>query len=214
MRVYSEAATTEEADALGKELMDVVYEMTSRRGIAPPTACNHHEASAWRQAPGRCLVHKTYFPIPTRSFALWIICFCCSSHASCSCCSMPSLSPSLRLQARWLNPRYERAATLVDLCRHLMGLAAHYLMQMCFGFRAVDDAAGADGPCPRLCTLFLAHLDWASSISRPHMSGGGGSMWSARRSTGKHCVVDRRADRQRPSSAGHVWPRYGRCPSR
>lgn len=28
MRVYSEAATMEEADALGKELMDVVYEMT------------------------------------------------------------------------------------------------------------------------------------------------------------------------------------------
>ena len=28
MRVYSEATTMEEADALGKELMDVVYEMT------------------------------------------------------------------------------------------------------------------------------------------------------------------------------------------
>ena len=28
MRVYSEAATMEEAYALGKELMDVVYEMT------------------------------------------------------------------------------------------------------------------------------------------------------------------------------------------
>lgn len=68
-----------------------------------------------------------------------------------------------RLQARWLNPRYERARWLIFV--GIMGLAAHYLMQMCFGFRAVDDAVGATvnalvyAPCFSLISLGIFHIE-------------------------------------------------------
>lgn len=68
-----------------------------------------------------------------------------------------------RLQARWLNPRYERARWLIFV--GIMGLAAHYLMQMCFGFRAVDDAMGATvnalvyAPCFSLISMGIFHIE-------------------------------------------------------
>ena len=68
-----------------------------------------------------------------------------------------------RLQARWLNPRYERARWLIFV--GIMGLAAHYLMQMRYGFRAVDDAVGAtvnvlvDAPCFSLISMGIFHIE-------------------------------------------------------
>lgn len=68
-----------------------------------------------------------------------------------------------RLQARWLNPRYERARWLIFV--GIMGLAAHYLMQMCFGFRAVADAVGATvnalvyAPCFSLISMGIFHIE-------------------------------------------------------
>lgn len=68
-----------------------------------------------------------------------------------------------RLQTRWLNPRYERARWLIFVC--IMGLAAHYLMQMRYGFRAVDDAVGATvnalvyAPCFSLISMGIFHIE-------------------------------------------------------
>lgn len=68
-----------------------------------------------------------------------------------------------RLQARWLNPRYERARWLIFV--GIMGLAAQYLMQMCFGFRALDDAVGATvnalvyAPCFTLISMGIFHIE-------------------------------------------------------
>lgn len=68
-----------------------------------------------------------------------------------------------RLQARWLNPRYERARWLIFV--GIMGLAAHYLMQMRYGFRAVDDAVGATvnalvyAPCFSLISMGIFHIE-------------------------------------------------------
>lgn len=68
-----------------------------------------------------------------------------------------------RLQTRWLNPRYERARWLLFV--GIMGLAAHYLMQMRFGFRAVDDAVGATvnalvyAPCFSLISMGIFHIE-------------------------------------------------------
>lgn len=68
-----------------------------------------------------------------------------------------------RLQARWLNPRYERARWLIFV--GIMGLAAHYLMQMRFGFRALDDAVGATvnalvyAPCFSLISMGIFHIE-------------------------------------------------------
>lgn len=68
-----------------------------------------------------------------------------------------------RLQTRWLNPRYERARWLIFV--GIMGLAAHYLMQMCYGFRAVDDAMGATvnalvyAPCFSLISMGIFHIE-------------------------------------------------------
>lgn len=68
-----------------------------------------------------------------------------------------------RLQARWLNPRYERARWLIFV--GIMGLAAHYLMQMRYGFRALDDAVGATvnalvyAPCFTLISMGIFHIE-------------------------------------------------------
>lgn len=68
-----------------------------------------------------------------------------------------------RLQTRWLNPRYERARWLIFV--GIMGLAAHYLMQMCYGFRALDDAVGATvnalvyAPCFSLISMGIFHIE-------------------------------------------------------
>lgn len=68
-----------------------------------------------------------------------------------------------RLQARWLNPRYECARWLIFV--GIIGLAAHYLMQMRFGFRAVDDAVGATvnalvyAPCFSLISMGIFHIE-------------------------------------------------------
>lgn len=68
-----------------------------------------------------------------------------------------------RLQARWLNPRYERARWLIFV--GIMGLAAQYLMQMRYGFRAVDDAMGATvnalvyAPCFSLISMGIFHIE-------------------------------------------------------
>lgn len=68
-----------------------------------------------------------------------------------------------RLQTRWLNPRYERARWLLFV--GIMGLAAHYLMQMRYGFRAVDDAVGATvnalvyAPCFSLISMGIFHIE-------------------------------------------------------
>lgn len=68
-----------------------------------------------------------------------------------------------RLQARWLNPRYERARWLIFV--GIMGLAAHYLMQMRYGFRAVDDAVGATvnalvyAPCFSLISMGIFQIE-------------------------------------------------------
>lgn len=68
-----------------------------------------------------------------------------------------------RLQTRWLNPRYERARWLIFV--GIMGLAAHYLMLMRYGFRAVDDAVGATvnalvyAPCFSLISMGIFHIE-------------------------------------------------------
>lgn len=68
-----------------------------------------------------------------------------------------------RLQARWLNPRYERARWLIFV--GIMGLAAQYLMQMRFGFRALDDAVGATvnalvyAPCFTLISMGIFQIE-------------------------------------------------------
>ena len=68
-----------------------------------------------------------------------------------------------RLQTRWLNPRYERARWLIFV--GIMGLAAQYLMQMRYGFRAVDDAVGATvnalvyAPCFSLISMGIFHIE-------------------------------------------------------
>lgn len=68
-----------------------------------------------------------------------------------------------RLQTRWPNPRYERARWLIFV--GIMGLAAHYLMQMRYGFRAVDDAVGATvnalvyAPCFSLISMGIFHIE-------------------------------------------------------
>ena len=68
-----------------------------------------------------------------------------------------------RLQARWLNPRYERARWLIFV--GIMGLAAQYLMQMRYGFRALDDAVGATvnalvyAPCFSLISMGIFHIE-------------------------------------------------------
>lgn len=68
-----------------------------------------------------------------------------------------------RLQTRWLNPRYERARWLIFV--GIMGLAAHYLMQMRYGFRALDDAVGATvnalvyAPCFSLISMGIFHIE-------------------------------------------------------
>lgn len=68
-----------------------------------------------------------------------------------------------RLQTRWLNPRYERARWLIFV--GIMGLATHYLMQMRYGFRAVDDAVGATvnalvyAPCFSLISMGIFHIE-------------------------------------------------------
>lgn len=68
-----------------------------------------------------------------------------------------------RLQTRWLNPRYKRARWLIFV--GIMGLAAHYLMQMRYGFRAVDDAVGATvnalvyAPCFSLISMGIFHIE-------------------------------------------------------
>lgn len=68
-----------------------------------------------------------------------------------------------RLQTRWLNPRYERARWLLFV--GIMSLAAHYLMQMRYGFRAVDDAVGATvnalvyAPCFSLISMGIFHIE-------------------------------------------------------
>lgn len=68
-----------------------------------------------------------------------------------------------RLQTRWLNPRYERARWLIFV--GIMGLAAHYLMQMRYGFRAVDDAVGATvnalvyAPCFSFISMGIFHIE-------------------------------------------------------
>lgn len=68
-----------------------------------------------------------------------------------------------RLQTRWLNPRYERARWLIFV--GIMGLAAHYLMQMRYGFRAVDDAVGATvnalvyAPCFSPISMGIFHIE-------------------------------------------------------
>lgn len=68
-----------------------------------------------------------------------------------------------RLQTRWLNPRYERARWLIFV--GIMGLAAHYLIQMRYGFRAVDDAVGATvnalvyAPCFSLISMGIFHIE-------------------------------------------------------
>lgn len=68
-----------------------------------------------------------------------------------------------RLQARWLNLRYERARWLIFV--GIMGLAAQYLMQMRFGFRALDDAVGATvnalvyAPCFSLISMGIFHIE-------------------------------------------------------
>lgn len=74
-----------------------------------------------------------------------------------------------RLQTRWLNPRYERARWLIFV--GIMGLAAHYLMQMRYGFRAVDDAVGATvnalvyAPCFSLISMGIFHIE-ATHVQR------------------------------------------------
>lgn len=74
-----------------------------------------------------------------------------------------------RLQARWLNPRYERARWLISV--GIMGLAAHYLMQMRYGFRAVDDTVGATvnalvyAPCFSLISMGIFHIE-ATHVQR------------------------------------------------
>lgn len=68
-----------------------------------------------------------------------------------------------RLQTRWLNPCYERARWLIFV--GILGLAAQYLMQMRFGFRALDDAVGATvnalvyAPCFTLISMGIFHIE-------------------------------------------------------
>ena len=47
----------------------------------------------------------------------------------------------LRLHVRWINRRYERSRWMIFSSLSL--LAVQYFLQMCFGFRAIDDSVGA-----------------------------------------------------------------------
>ena len=68
-----------------------------------------------------------------------------------------------RLQVRWVSPRYERARWLIFT--GIMCLAAQYLMQMCYGFRAVDGAMGATvnalvyAPSFTLISMGIFHIE-------------------------------------------------------
>ncbi len=68
-----------------------------------------------------------------------------------------------RLQVRWVSPRYERARWLIFT--GVMCMAAQYLMQMCYGFRAVDGAMGATvnalvyAPSFTLISMGIFHIE-------------------------------------------------------
>lgn len=68
-----------------------------------------------------------------------------------------------RLQVRWVSPRYERARWLIFT--GIMCMAAQYLMQMCYGFRAVDGAMGATvnalvyAPSFTLISMGIFHIE-------------------------------------------------------
>ena len=46
-----------------------------------------------------------------------------------------------RMQAKWISPRYERSRRFV--LAGIIGMAAQFFAQMCYGFRATNDAMGA-----------------------------------------------------------------------
>lgn len=68
-----------------------------------------------------------------------------------------------RIQAKWISPRYERSRRFV--LAGIIGMAAQFFAQMCYGFRATNDAMGATiniliyTPCFSLIALGIYHIE-------------------------------------------------------
>lgn len=68
-----------------------------------------------------------------------------------------------RMQAKWISPRYERSRRFV--LAGIIGMAAQFFAQMCYGFRATNDAMGATiniliyTPCFSLIALGIYHIE-------------------------------------------------------
>lgn len=68
-----------------------------------------------------------------------------------------------RIQVKWISPRYERSRRFV--LAGIIGMAAHFFAQMCYGFRATNDAMGATiniliyTPCFSLIALGIYHIE-------------------------------------------------------
>lgn len=68
-----------------------------------------------------------------------------------------------RMQTKWISPRYERSRRFV--LAGIIGMAAHFFAQMCYGFRAINDAMGATvniliyTPCFSLIALGIYHIE-------------------------------------------------------
>ena len=60
------------------------------------------------------------------------------------------------LHVRWKNKRYERSRWMIAAA--ITGLAIQYVIQMKFGFRAIDDDLGGGDQHSHLYPLLLAHL--------------------------------------------------------
>lgn len=79
-----------------------------------------------------------------------------------ACCVITGMLALLliltRFQMRWLNRRYEVSRWLI--CTGMMGLAAHYVLQMIYGFRASGDEIGAV-----VNILFYAPIEYVISYA-------------------------------------------------
>lgn len=68
-----------------------------------------------------------------------------------------------RIQVKWISPRYERSRRFV--LAGIIGMAAQFFAQMCYGFRATNDAMGATiniliyTPCFSLIALGIYHIE-------------------------------------------------------
>lgn len=61
-----------------------------------------------------------------------------------------------RMQAKWISPRYERSRRFV--LAGIIGMAAQFFAQMCYGFRATNDAChGSHHQHPYLYSMLFSY---------------------------------------------------------